>query len=520
MKRYLGPITCIFLGVWLVLMIGGRSRFFQDPGTFWHISVGNRIIDTGFFDTDPYTFTFAGKPWIPHQWLGECTMAVLHRIDGFDRFDTLLLATCTLLAGVYAGLSVRLLRCGLHPSVVAVVIAFAVAASSGHFHVRPHLATIVGMAVFMVYITDVENGRISINRLLWLIPVTWLWANIHGGVLGGLATFALAIAGWTANWLVGRDSPVTARKDVGRLIVIWLGCVAVCFANPYFYRLPYAWLEIYEMKSLPLIIKEHLLLDVTDWTGQSVIAFGVLYGLLLITIPVRQWRVGWLLPMIWFGLACMRVRHAPLFAVAGLVGIADLFPSTRIATALLKRKSDLFTPGTIDDSASIRESARPFALPAGLIVLALLLQAFGLMLPLVGRGWAQLDPKIWPVELLPEIREHQNDRTNGTRIFCEYSYGGFLIYHAPGYRVFIDDRCELFGDDFLVKFEQAKAKLVLGIYASPAEPFAEWQAEYGSFDFALVETNKAFDEALSELPQAWEVVRQTDTATLYRKRVR
>ena len=175
MKRYLGPVTCIFLGVWLVLMIGGRSRFFQDPGTFWHVAVGNRIIDSGFFDTDPYTFTFAGKAWIPHQWLGECTMAVLHKIGGFD---TLLLATATLLSGVYTGLGVRLLRCGLHPSVVAVSIAFAVAASSGHFHVRPHLATIVGMAVVMVYLTDVENGHISINRLLWLVPVVWLWANV------------------------------------------------------------------------------------------------------------------------------------------------------------------------------------------------------------------------------------------------------------------------------------------------------------------------------------------------------
>jgi drug/metabolite transporter superfamily protein YnfA len=515
MKRFLGPVTLIFLGIWLVLMVGGRSRFFQDPGTFWHVAVGNRIIDTGFFDTDPYTFTFADKPWIPHQWLGECTMAVLHRIGGFD---TLLLATATLLAGVYTGLGVRLLRCGLHPSVVAVVIAFAVAASSGHFHVRPHLATIAGMAVFVVYLTDVDNGRISINRLLWLVPVTCLWANIHGGVLGGLATFALAIAGWTLSWQLGRETPVRSRGDLGRLILIWLGCVAVCFANPYFGRLPAAWLEIYEMKSLPLIIKEHSRLDVTDWTGQSVIAFGLLYGVLLVTIPMRQWRVSWLLPMVWFGLACMRVRHAPLFAVAGLVGIADMFPATRIAAALLKRKSDLFAPGATSGAELARDSARPFAVPAGLVLVALLSQAVGATVPVIGREWAQLDPTIWPVELVPELREHQDDRPKGTRIFCEYSYGGFLIYHAPGYRVFIDDRCELFGDEFLVQFEEAKAWLLLGIYENPAEPFAEWQATYGSFDFALVETGKAFDQALSELPQAWEVVRQTDTATLYRKK--
>lgn len=525
MKRYFGPTTWLFLGVWLVLLVGGRSRFFQDPGTFWHVSVGDRIIEFGFFDSDPYTFTFAGKYWIPHQWLGECTMAVLNHIGGFD---TLLLATATLLATVFTGLGVRLLRAGFHPSVVAVLIACGVAASSGHFHVRPHLATIAGMAVVFVYLTDVENGRIPLGRLVWLIPVIWLWANAHGGVLGGLATFALAIAGWTANWVIGRESPICSRGDLGRALLIWFGCVAVCFVNPYFHRLPLAWIEIYRMSSLPDIIKEHSRLDPHEWTGISVLAFGALYLVLLLSVPIRQWRVCWLLPVIWLALACLRVRHAPLFAVGALVGIADLFPLSRIAAAMVRKKSDLFRPAEVDETdVSARESAVPFAVPAALVLVAVLLQAAGAAVPVIGRGWAMLDPTRWPVDLLPELREHERDRPEGTRIFCEYAYGGFLIYHTPGYRVFIDDRCELFGDDFLRRFVDTKRELQLliaseGVLAGdiehPAEPFAQWQHDYGTFDLALVETGGGFDLALNELPQAWEVVRQTDTATLYRKR--
>ena len=34
-------------------------------------------------------------------------------------------------------------------------------------------------------------------------------------------------------------------------------------------------------------------------------------------------------------------------------------------------------------------------------------------------------------------------------------FGGFLIYHTPGFRVFIDDRCELYGDEFMVKYVKA-----------------------------------------------------------------
>jgi hypothetical protein len=524
MRRFFAPPTLLFLGIWLVLMIGGRSRFFHDPGTFWHVATGNHILAEGFIDTDPFTFSFHGKEWVPHQWLGECAMAVLDRVGGFD---LLLLATCTILAGVYTGLGIRLLRCGLHPSAVAVILAGAIAASSGHFHVRPHIATIVGMAVLMVFLTDFENGRLSMRRLLWLLPIFWMWANTHGGALGGLATFALAVAGWIVKWRLRGDSPVCSWRDVGRLVLLGLACAAVCFAGPYTYRLPLDWLQIYRMQSLPHIIKEHTPLDPGEWAGVSILAFGVFYCALLATVPVRAWRVSWLLPVVWLVLTFTRVRHGPLFAVGALVGIADLFPLSRVAASLVRRKSDLFDPSAAEVEETMRESAIPFAIPAAIMILAVILQIAGASVPVIGRGWARVDPTVWPVDMLPELREHQDDRPGGTHIFCEYSYGGFLIYFTPGYRVFIDDRCEVFGDEFLVKFVDAERKLrelvesdgeVVDDIVHPAQPFAEWQQQYGVFDFALVETGGGFDLALGELPQAWEELRRTETATLYRKR--
>jgi hypothetical protein len=513
MKRFLQPTTGLFIAIWLVLLISGQSRFFQDPGTFWHVKVGERIIDVGFFDTDPYTFSFPNKPWIPHQWLGECIMYVGHSIGGFD---TLLLGTATLLAMVYTGLGMRLLRAGFHPSVVAVILAFGIAASSGHFHVRPHLATIACMAIFFVFLIDVENGRIPIWRLAYLVPVAWLWSNIHGGVLGGLATFGVAIAGWSATRLLKRESPIKTLRDVVRLLLIWLACAAVCFANPYFHRLPLAWKEIYEMSSLPTIIREHHPVTLDEWSGITVVGFGVLYCTVLLTVPIARWRVSWLLPVVWFALACMRIRHAPLFAVGALAGIADFFPYSRIATLLVRRKSDLYIPKTsLPGDDSVRGNATPFLIPAALVLLALVVQAVGLAVPIVGRGSAKLDPNIWPVEILPEVRAHQFDRPGGSHIFCEYTYGGYLILNAPGYRVFIDDRCEVFGDEFLVEFVLTKDMLKAG-FDSPAEPFAEWQAKYGAFDLALVETEGGFDVALSQIP-ARERVKRTDTASLYRK---
>ena len=45
-------------------------------------------------------------------------------------------------------------------------------------------------------------------------------------------------------------------------------------------------------------------------------------------------------------LACSRVRHAPLFAIAALLALADFIGSTRWARSLVKSGSDLYVPPT------------------------------------------------------------------------------------------------------------------------------------------------------------------------------
>src|SRR5229473_168717 len=99
MKSFWRMETGIFLGIWLILLITGRDSFFNDPGSFWHVVVGRRILSSGEFPhTDSFSFRCSGQPWIANQWLGECVLALLHNIGGLD---TLLLATVTLLACLY-----------------------------------------------------------------------------------------------------------------------------------------------------------------------------------------------------------------------------------------------------------------------------------------------------------------------------------------------------------------------------------------------------------------------------------
>src|SRR5215468_12114781 len=98
LKRIFPTETVLFLLFWLGALVLGRDRLFGDPGSLWHVVVGQRILASHeFLETDPFSFTHAGEPWVPQSWLCECGVALLHRLDGLN---TILWATAVLLAGL------------------------------------------------------------------------------------------------------------------------------------------------------------------------------------------------------------------------------------------------------------------------------------------------------------------------------------------------------------------------------------------------------------------------------------
>ncbi len=503
-RRFWSPEVGIGLGTWAYLMIAGRSRMFRDPGTFWHTVVGREILAGGGFpESDSFTFTQAGRPWIAQQWLGECAMAVAHDLAGLDG---LLLATVTILAVLYGWLAHRLLRAGLAWLPTATLVALTVSASSVHFHVRPLIATIAGLALTCGWLGDVESGRRSTGRLAWLVPVFLAWTNTHGGVLGGLGTLALVVGCWCLLGLAGRESPASSVGRAVRLVLVALACALTVLVNPYGARMPASWAGIMASPVISGMIVEHGPPRLDNPATAMLGALGLVYAIAMLGVPPGRWRATWLIAPLWFALAIGRVRNVPLFGVAALAALADILPQSRLGGWLARPGRDLFRPASGD---ARREIGLSWVGPVALVSLALALQLGGARVPVLGRGWAALDPDYWPVELLPELRraaEADEDAGAGPRVFNEDVLGGFLIYHVPRFRVFMDDRCELYGDAWMARYDRAERD---------PEALIRWLGEY-RVDHALVRTGSGFDRAFAGRA-GWAVVKKTGVATFYRR---
>ena len=511
LKNFWRAETGIFLGLWLFLMIAGVSRLFSDPDTFLHITVGQRIISTGqLIRVDPFSFTSGGKPWLAHGWLFEIIMALIHKIGGLD---SILLITVTILSCLYTWIAYRLIQAGIHWLVSLLIMMLAIAASSYHFHPRPLLITIVLLGWTFSRLCDFESGRISLHKLFWLIPLYVLWTNIHGGMVGGVATIGLAVMGWSFAKLVGKDTPIHQYRQVIPLIVLVIACTLTALVNPYGIELPELWFSLLKSPVVPGLIMEHASLysHPADLASLTVLLFGLLYvSALAGTFP--KWpRIIWLIPLAWLYLAFMRIRHGPLFAIMAVIALGDMFPHIRWVTWLTRHGSELLRVRVSYPAfGEKRVNWRPAFIPIVLVLVTASFQIGAVPIPVIGQGWAKVDHTRYPVELLPELIRYEQTHPDGTPIFNEMLFGGFLIYYTPRLRVFIDGRCELYGDEGLLRYANA-------MRYDPAQ-VDQWAKEYG-FDIELTQTGYVFDHYL-ESAKGWTLVQRSRAATLYRKRSR
>ena len=454
------------VGIYALFLLAG-NRLLIDPDTMWQITVGQWILDhRAVPETDVFSFTMRGQPWISTQWLAQVLYAKTFAVFGWSGPVVLaagaIAATFALLAGF---LSRR-----LSESTTLVFIAAALALTVPHLLARPHVLAMPLMVAWVAGLVAAADR--SRAPSFWWLALMVLWANLHGGFVFGLMLIAP----------IALDAVVNADKALRKsLILRWaafaLAALLASCCTPYGWNSLLASQKILALGSaLPLIM---------EWKPADFGSVGALEICLLLGMGLALWR-GIKLPPLRIVLLLGLLHMALAQGRAGEI-LALLAPI--ILAAPLARQIG----GT---EVSNRDAAPPVrgVLFAGV---AIMLAAGTFVFTSVHRF--EPHTRGSPVEAVAALK-----KMNLARVFNDYDFGGYLI--SSGVAPFIDGRTELYGEKFFVDHNAASGLM------EPENLFRLLE-EY-NIEATLMRTQSAATKLLDHL-DGWQKVYADDIATIH-----
>lgn len=512
--RFLSPSVLDLLFVLLLssLTIGALApRLLGDAGTGWHIRNGDLILHThSITRTDPFSATQSGKPWYAWEWLFDAVTARIHRsagLNGVIFFAAVVIALTFALTFRYA------LRRGGSLPITLLLLILALGASAIHLFARPHVLTWLLAVVWFQLLDSSETAvnPVTDRRLFWLPPIMLFWANVHGGFVLGFALCGIFLAaGGIRHW---RALDPQERQPIR----IWLARLASVsglsflagLINPFGYRL---YTHVFQYLSDRFLMNHIDEFRSPDFHGlaQQCFAALLLIAIVALAAAARKLRTSELLVLLFAAYSGLYAsRNLPVSSLLMVLILAPLLSQTLAQAAddgSISRPTRRFFSGLQAFStrmaraeAGLRGHLWPvLGVTAGLFVCAQhgVLGSHQMMN-------AHFDAQRFPVAAVNLIQQR------GIRepIFSEDYWGGYLIYRLyPQNRVFVDDRHDFYGDDFL------KGYLKI-IHVEPG-----WDAALKETNptWILLARNSTLTNILKEIPE-WKVIYEDKTATLFQR---
>jgi hypothetical protein len=433
LRRWLMPslfdLIVVSLPFWyFTLDDGGLLGLLVDGDTGWHTRTGDWIRQNGMIVRhDIFSFTKSGAPWFAWEWLCDVLFSFLSQAAGWKglAFYGVVLGT------LFFGLTFRhLVWRGANLFIALGVSLIVFGCSTVHLLSRPHLWTMAftAGAVFLIQ-SDLRNP----TRWIWaLVPLTILWANLHGGWLALVALLGMAAVGVSleaavrgGSWMAGHRYGIVAAL-----------CMAASLVNPYGWQLhvhTFAYLRADWIKEVVSEFRSPTFRSENMMQYELLLLAGAAAAGLMLR---RREFVGPLWIAFWAHQSLVSTRHVTLFAAVAAPFIAD---ELQRGWSVLARRAPRKSTARILDSMAVEAApAISRMTPWGVVVL--------LLAAMPG------SPVDWPKDVadikFPSkmIAAHQ-EFLKGRRLFTEDRWAGYLIYRSyPAQKVFFDGRSDFYGE--------------------------------------------------------------------------
>jgi hypothetical protein len=419
----------IFGAILLFGLLAMTARNATDPDLWWHLRTGQWIIDTGHVPhSDPFSFTRTGRAWVSHEWLSEVLFYELWKRGG----TAALIVFSAILTT--AGFMLLYLRCPGKRHWAAAATALGAVASAPSFGVRPQMFTFT-LASLLLWL--LANGEDRPRLLWWIPPLFLLWLNLHAGFALCPALLLAYGIGLILEAALGETAWQQVRPIFMRVVVLLVACLALVPLNPsgaQLYRYPFDTIRSPGMRSY---ILEWFSPDFHEWLYRPLL---LVWLLLLIALSRSRWQIKerLMVPLLFTSFAALdAVRHIPIFVLLAIPVIA-----AAIASATADR-------GERPELSSISSRFHPSFVGAVVILLA----GFAVVRwTILARNEDAREAEQFPQKAVSFLRAGAYPQ----RVFAYYDWGGYTIWHLyPEYRVFVDGRADLYGDNLLQQFQTA-----------------------------------------------------------------
>ncbi len=514
--RFLAPsITDLIFIILLFAMSSGAlaPRLLGDASIGWHIRNGEQMLRThSITRTDPFSVTMGGHTWYAWEWLYDVAIAGIHH--GFG-LNGVVFFTAVIIALTFA-LTLRLcLRRGARPSGHRAPAR----PVSGRLHdssVCPapcaelvvHRDLVPGIG----QLTRARDNAASRRRLWYLPALMLLWVNVHGGFVLGFALLGLYLLSAAIRYYRRRDGEESRRlaQRLKTLGMVTVASLAATLINPYGYELHVHVYRYLTSRWLMNHIDEFLS---PNFHGVAQQCFVAILLITIVALAVARSkpslsRVFVLLFATYSGLYAARslpvssllltLIVAPLWTQA----LAEVRDNSNLSLRLRAFVSrwEAFT-GRV---GQVELGFRGHLWPVAAVLLGLLVCAHQGRLGSTQWMNAHFDPKHLPVQATDAIVQ----RGIHEPIFAPDSWGGYLIYRLyPQNKVFVDDRHDFYGVDFLRDYLKA-------IRLTP-----DWDKFLNEkhVNWALLPAGSSLANMLEETAQ-WNVVYRDGTAVLLERK--
>ncbi|MBA3688813.1 MAG: hypothetical protein H0W81_08300 [Chloroflexi bacterium] len=418
------PIVILTIALGGVMFALTVTKGVQDPDYFWHLTTGKLIAETGRVPSaDPFSFTWFGQPWTPHEWLSE--LMIFRLVEAVGRIGALLVFGLFPPA-IFGVLAAALTRQGARVLAIGLPFALGAFALIPYVTLRPQAISWLLIAVLLWILLEATADHP--RRFLLVVPLFVLWANLHGlyvvglGVVGVYLLFTLAghtLMSRARGWAIGGT-----LAAVGASMLTPAGPIGILYPLRYIEPGDWGLANIQEWQSPNFHEPAHL----------AFLALIVAVGL-----NAGRRTPGWLVALSWIGvgLGLLALRNVPVGVVLCMPTLA-MGLEARLRNRVAGRERRPLAP-------SRALGRRVMELIAAVAI------AVGSIAVLVPRDMkAAIDTDI--AERFPMIGvDKLLELTPDAKVFAEYGWGGYVIarMHEAGGRVFVDGRNDMYSQQIL-----------------------------------------------------------------------